>query len=125
MPEWTLDTLKEHFEHKFEAQEALFEARLNRLDSETCKQAKEYERRLTELNHAHARAVEVLATYLPREHFDVFLQQTNDHRSDVERRLNLAEGRTTGFAANLGTGLSLLAILLSMASTVIMFMTRH
>lgn len=51
---------------------ALLEAKLVAADEARGLQAREYERRLTELNHAHARAMEERGTFASRELHDSF-----------------------------------------------------
>ena len=46
---------------------AVLKARIDEKDRALSIQAKEYERRLEDLNNAHARAERVLGTYVPRE----------------------------------------------------------
>jgi hypothetical protein len=49
-------------------------------------QAEEYERRLTELSHAHQHATEIQHTYLPRENFEQFVRELLDWRRQVDLR---------------------------------------
>jgi type IV secretory pathway TrbF-like protein len=71
MSEWTIDTLKEHFE-------SLLSERDKALDL----QFKENSRRLDTLNHAHEKAVEVQHTYVTQEKFDDFSSRVNDELAE-------------------------------------------
>ena len=55
-------------------------------------QAKEYERRLFELNNAHARAEQMLSITVTRERFDDFEKIMEIRFKDIERRLNINDG---------------------------------
>lgn len=56
---WTLHTLKILMDERFDA-----------LDKALALQAEEYERRLTALNHAHDKAVQVQHTYVTQDKFE-------------------------------------------------------
>jgi|ERR1700722_486837 len=71
MSEWTINTLKEHFE-------SLFRERDKALDL----QFKENSRRLDALNHAHEKAVEVQHTYVTQEKFDDFSDRVSDELAE-------------------------------------------
>ncbi len=60
---------------RLSALKELMYQRLDAMDAALKLQATEYERRLELLNHAHQRAIDVLATYLPREKFESFEQE--------------------------------------------------
>ena len=71
-------------------------------------QAKEYERRLSELNHAHAQAVARNELYLPREVYDK-AEITRELRISVlKERLDKMEGRSAGIGLSLSTAISIL-----------------
>lgn len=57
------------------------------------KQATEYERRLSDLNHAHAEAQRVLNTYLPRESYDVQHKELILRVEKLERNESNMAGR--------------------------------
>ena len=59
MSEWTVDTLKEYVERILAERDRALE-----------KQAVEYERRLSDLNHAHERAQEVAHTYVSADKYN-------------------------------------------------------
>lgn len=81
MNDWTASQIKEIVRIEVEAERRLrdalraedhkwFERELKTLAKALELQAKEYERRLTDLNHAHEEARRVLSTYLPRELYE-------------------------------------------------------
>lgn len=85
MTEWTIRTLKEHFDK-------ILEERSKALDL----QASEYSRRLDELNHAHERAEKERGTFLRQDTFneaqkaeglarELAAQQTFDRLASLER----------------------------------------
>jgi len=87
-------------------------------------QAQEYERRLEDLNHAHAQAVEAQARTVPRELFDAYVKETaaredalveaqaerfntaigalNDRIDGLDRWRSGLEGRMIGVSAVIG-----------------------
>ncbi len=74
-------------EETLETRITRLEERLAAKETATQLQAKEYERRLTDLNHAHEQAQEKNAEYLPRETWEAAVEQWNDWRSGVNRDL--------------------------------------
>ena len=58
------------------AERALREQAVAYIDKALQLQASEYERRLDDLNHAHAQAVEAQAKTVPREMFDQYVKET-------------------------------------------------
>jgi hypothetical protein len=58
------------------AERALREQAVAYIDKALQLQAAEYERRLDDLNHAHAQAVEAQAKTVPREMFDQYVKET-------------------------------------------------
>ncbi len=71
----------------------------------------ELARRLTDLNHAHQQAVEVQATYVPRETFEASLKETIGRLNHLEGDAREQRGRlwlpmlaAAGIAAALATG---------------------
>jgi hypothetical protein len=63
---------------------AVLEERIMRMEMALELQAQKYESRLDELNHAHSRASEALATYVPREVYDEFMRSTIEWRRTVD-----------------------------------------
>lgn len=56
-------------------------------------QAREYERRLSDLNHAHAEATRVLGTYLPRELYERAHTEVVDWQAKADIRFVEVESR--------------------------------
>jgi hypothetical protein len=77
-------------------------------------QAKEYERRLDVLNHAHEKAVEDRALTVNKEVFQAYTKDEQAWRDSVERRLTLIEGRGAGISSfgnnALAIGMALVAL---------------
>ena len=65
-------------------------------------QAKEYERRLGELNHAHARAEASSQHFVPRELHDKTIAVLTEKVDQVATRLTASEGRFGGLNAGWG-----------------------
>jgi len=76
-------------------------------------QAVEYERRLDELNHAHARALSVQEKTLPREIFEVFLAEYQTFRRSVESQMAADRSRSLTWTAAVAVAFTILSIALS------------
>lgn len=99
MSEWTIETLKEHLEQKIEAlkdkaasDNALLTAAQKSAEEALQKQATEYERRLSGLNHEAERINAANASNVSREVYD------NDQKSNDQWRRS-----TEGLLANVVT----------------------
>lgn len=73
--------------------------RLSAIDRATELQTTELARRLSDLNHAHQKAVEDRAQFLTREIFDETQQETRRWRDLVAETLAEAKGTVAGAAA--------------------------
>jgi hypothetical protein len=63
-------------------------------------QASEYQRRLSELNHAHEEARRVLGTYLPRETWEAWLKEEAARREKADAEMGeLREQATNAVSA--------------------------
>jgi hypothetical protein len=60
---------------RFELEKELVRQEFDKIEQATKLQAVEYERRLDVLNHAHAEAQRVLATYVPREAYESYVHE--------------------------------------------------
>lgn len=86
--EWTLRSLKEHFDWALSSLKERHDDKFTQLAKALELQAKEYERRLAELNHAHDRAVTVQHTYVTQEKYDERAQSDTDARDAALLRVN-------------------------------------
>ena len=87
---WTIDTLKAYIEARLDASDKALELRTSEID-----------RRLLILNHAHEQAVEVQATYVPRELFEAFVGTFSEYKEVTNRALILREGQSHGVGSTL------------------------
>jgi hypothetical protein len=108
---WTLVALKEHFE-----------SLLAERDKTLITQATEYERRLTDLNHAHDEARRVLGTYLPRETWEAWQKEETarqgkrDEENDTLRSdIDSARGSRTTLYAGTGIATAIIAVMFGFA----------
>ena len=106
MSEWTLETLKELMEQRFEAERRALEI-----------QSTELARRLDILNHAHEEAVRVQNTYVPREVFE-------QYRAATSSALSLREGQAKGITATVGLIITLVVALTGVVGVVVLIATR-
>jgi len=80
-------SLREYFEAKLQAEKEINQAYHESLRVALEIQAREYERRLTVLNHAHEEARMVLNTYVPREMLEASLAQWGLWRTDTDKKI--------------------------------------
>jgi hypothetical protein len=73
-------------------------------------QAQEYERRLAELNHAHAEALRVQSTYVDEELYNRDHRETVGRLDKLERANSEQQGRYAVIALGLTMGLAVLTI---------------
>lgn len=73
-------------------------------------QASEYERRLDDLNHAHAEAQRVLNTYLPREIHEKSQTEFRLWQTSVDKEMDQNRGRNSTFTSIAAAALSIAAI---------------
>ena len=92
--EYTLNTLKELLESEIDALENSFKEEKNRtrenarsLAEELKKQATEYERRLSDLNHENARIAASNAKNVSRDTHDAFVASVSDWQKRTDRAL--------------------------------------
>ena len=96
---------------------AVLKARLDAKEEALGLQAKEYERRLHDLNDAHRLARDTLITYLPREIFEKQIAGWDDWRRIVDSDRSTNAGSKAMLAA-------IVSIFLSLASLVGVFLYR-
>lgn len=93
-------SLKEHLLGKISELKSWFLITLEQYQKATEKalelQAKEYERRLDSLNHAHDQAIQDKTLLLPREIFEAFLKEFQQYKETTSRALILREGEKQG-----------------------------
>ncbi len=91
MSEWTIETLKEHFEQQLAAQKekfngdvALITAAASNASEALIKQASEYERRLSALNHEAERINAANATNVNRQVYEGDLKSNDEWKRRIE-----------------------------------------
>jgi hypothetical protein len=116
-------SLQEFLEQKIEALTLIMNERQAATRSALSLQAKEYERRLADLNHAHAQAQQMLATYVPRETWAERQKTTEKKVEDLVEALNsvrldvkAAEARAAGKLWALGIALTLMGLAIGFAT---------
>jgi ElaB/YqjD/DUF883 family membrane-anchored ribosome-binding protein len=84
--------------HELDKLIAILQERLRSSDEALKSQAREYERRLQELNHAHAQQIARNAEYVPRESFDSRNAQIDEWRREVDkwRWISIGAASVTG-----------------------------
>jgi hypothetical protein len=75
---------------------AVLEEQVRAMRRETKLQAREYQRRLNELNHAHEKQVADQAHYVSDDRFKGWQGEINTFRNDVSTRLAVLAGRDSG-----------------------------
>src|SRR5688500_2976010 len=86
---------------------ARLEEKVKAMENAQKLQAKEYARRLNELNHAHEQAREVLGTYLPRETWEAWTkdegirrEKLDDELADISSQANAAQVAAVAVSAS-------------------------
>lgn len=97
---------------------AILEERLRALREGIDKQAKEYERRLTELNHAHEKQVQDQATFVSNDRYEGWQGEMNAWRGEMSRKMSLLEGRSGGVSSVQGVILQVLSMLIALGSII-------
>lgn len=86
---WLRESIDEKFHTCHELRDSKFDKvqlQFDFLDANLRLQAREYERRLSELNHAHTQALEAQSQTVPREVYNNFIRQHESNEKDNERR---------------------------------------
>ena len=103
-------------ENDLRRQIAVLTERLRGVETARELQAKEYARRLEELNHAHREAKERNALFVTREAYDVTVREWTIWRAGVDKELSEMRGSKTGQHALFAYILAGLALLASAAN---------
>jgi len=93
----------------------VLEAALKASDRALVVQAREYERRLENLNDSHKRAEEARARTVPRETYDVFVGQMETFRLEVKQALARSAGAASVLVAVSLSVISLGGVILAFA----------
>ena len=139
--EWTIATLKERMETRFEHLNELQALRDKALDL----QAIENNRRLNELNHEHARVALAQQTYVSKDTWDGYIKSdlmwkgTADrsmqagvtraefqaYKDTTEKALTLKAGQSQGIGMTTSAIVQLFATLAAAVTIVSVFLLRH
>ncbi len=111
--------LREYLEARVQHEHDLVETRLAALAEALRLQHSEYARRLDELNHAHAQAVQNWQRYLPREVFDTNAGAAESRMRTIERALGDLQGELRASQASMRAWGAAGAVGVTLASLVI------
>jgi hypothetical protein len=95
---------------------AVLEERIANAKETLDKQAKEYERRLDELNHAHERSIEDKLEFLEKSVYEKSEDEHDQWRRAVATRLDVMAGKDATKAAMLALALAIIGVLASLVS---------
>ena len=76
---------------------AVLEATIAHLREARDLQAKEYERRLQDLNHAHTQAEEKYREYLPRATYEKSEGERREWQRETDKKLDTASGKSAAY----------------------------
>lgn len=105
-------SLREYLEQRLDYERTLVAEKFLSVNRALELQAKEYERRLQELNHAHAIAKEKEKDTLPREIFYAFRDEYEKRHRVLELALTAIQSRGTTWIVAIGIFLSALTVAL-------------
>lgn len=88
------------------------EERVIGLDKARALQAEEYARRLDELNHAHAQALEDRGEFVLRAVYELHCKERANWEAKIENELAVSRGRMLGWAAAIGAVIIIVQIFL-------------
>jgi hypothetical protein len=80
------------------------------LDRALAIQAREYERRLDELNHSHAEARRVLATYITRDLYESSQKDLTVWKSNIDKAIANMAGRNAAYGIALGAAVTVITV---------------
>ena len=89
------------------------------------KQATEYERRLTELNHAHEKQVEDQARYVSLDSYKGWQAEINAWKNNVSTELTLIKGRSSGVTTVQGFIFQVLPMLIAITAIIALVYVSH
>ena len=102
---------------------ARLEEQVKSMDTAQKLQAKEYARRLDELNHAHEQAREVLGTYLPRETWEAWIkdegqrrEKLDDEIQELRRDISNSKSVASAAAANTNRNIAVAVVIIGIIS---------
>lgn len=105
-----------------EVRVSVLEERMRGRETALQLQGNEYERRLAELNHAHAKQVKDQATYISQDKFEGFLAETHVWRGKIDKTLDAMEGRYSGIGTIREISLKIAPIALSFATLILLLL---
>jgi hypothetical protein len=111
-------------EHELTTRVTVLEEQLKAMREAKELQAKEYERRLTDLNHAHERQVEDQATFVSADKFEGFQGEINQWRNTVTITLADLAGKSAGIGSARGLVVQVITIVISMVTIAVIFWSR-
>ena len=107
-------------EERLKSLREIMDAHFESLEKALGLQAKEYERRLNELNGEQSRLREERGRFLPRELYDSFSSDTNKWRDNVNTFIAGSSGQTQGFDKAWAT---IIAVVSSFITAVVTWLT--
>jgi uncharacterized protein YbaP (TraB family) len=111
-------TLKAYLQLQIKHERELREQAERYIAKDLVKQAKEYERRLEILNHAHEQAVDIQHTYVTDEKFDALLETISKKNKEDDKRF----GRIESYQNKL---LGIVAFVTVILPIIVYILTRH
>ena len=103
---------------------AVLEEQVKAQRREIEQQAREYERRLTDLNHAHEKQVRDQQTYVSDDKFIGWQGEINNWRSNVSGVLSELQGRTLGVGTTRAIVMQIIPMLIALAAIVALILKK-
>jgi hypothetical protein len=102
MSEWTLITLKEYLDRRFEDSDKAIQAALTSAKEAVGKAEIATEKRFDSVNEFRAQLADQAATLLTRVEYDTNHKALEDKITDITDRINRSEGKGTGYSQSWG-----------------------
>ena len=103
MSEWTVDTLKEHFEQRFQDSDKAVQAALQATKEAVLKAEVATEKRFESVNEFRAQLADQSSNLMPRSEYTVQHKALEDKISELTDRFNQSEGANKGSQITKGT----------------------
>jgi len=116
-----VNALRELIDARFDGVDSRLKAR----DDATILQAREYERRLDDLNNEHDRIAAAVSANVSADTWEAFKRTYDEWRKGVDQTLNEGRGKAQGVSASLGLMLGVAGVVLPFLAAILTYLITH